>query len=212
MKKIYLIRHGQTEYNKNHIVQGGTIDSSLNQTGRLQGQAFYDYYKNIPFDIVYTSALVRTHETVQPFLDLGILHKPLPALNELSFGIYDGQKVIGDQSNQFSQIIKQWDQGATHLKHEGGQSPEDVAKQQQAFISQVKEDDFETALVCMHGRAMRILLSQLLNQSLAEMHNFKHHNTCLYLLTFDGNAFSLEKQNDLQHLEAFKSEEQLIFS
>jgi len=212
MKKIYLIRHGQTEYNKNHIIQGGTIDSSLNQTGQLQGQAFFDYYQGTPFDIVYTSALVRTKETVQSFLDLGIPHKSLAALNELSFGIYDGQKVIGDQSNEFSQIIKQWDQGETHLKHEGGQSPEDVAKQQQTFISQVKEDNFETALVCMHGRAMRILLSQLLKQPLAEMHNFKHHNTCLYLLNYDGNSFSLEKENDLQHLEAFKTEEQLIFS
>jgi len=211
MKKIYLIRHGQTEYNKRNIVQGGTIDASLNDTGKLQGQAFFEYYKEVPFDIVYTSALIRTKETVQSFLDLGIQHKSLTALNELSFGVFDGQKVIGDASNEFSSIIKLWDKGDTHLKHEKGQSPEDVAKQQQAFIAQVKEDTFDTALVCMHGRAMRILLSQLLEDSLDNMSKFKHHNTCLYLLHYDGVSFSLEKENDLTHLETFQHKEQLIF-
>ncbi|HRG79965.1 MAG TPA: histidine phosphatase family protein, partial [Cyclobacteriaceae bacterium] len=59
-KKIYIIRHGQTDFNLQGIVQGSGVDSSLNDMGRAQADAFYLTYKDIPFDKIYTSALRRT--------------------------------------------------------------------------------------------------------------------------------------------------------
>ncbi|HMR56571.1 MAG TPA: histidine phosphatase family protein, partial [Cyclobacteriaceae bacterium] len=66
-KKIYLIRHGQTDFNLKGIVQGSGVDSSLNDRGRAQAEAFYETYKNIAFDKIYTSALRRTRESVIGF-------------------------------------------------------------------------------------------------------------------------------------------------
>ncbi|MFW5879460.1 MAG: histidine phosphatase family protein, partial [bacterium] len=62
LKTIYLIRHGQTDYNKKGIVQGSGIDASLNDLGRQQAEAFYDAYRNMPFDKIYISDLKRTKE------------------------------------------------------------------------------------------------------------------------------------------------------
>jgi broad specificity phosphatase PhoE len=85
-KKIYLVRHGQTEFNKKGIVQGSAVNSSLNDTGRAQAHAFYQAYKHIPFDAVYTSALNRSIESVQAFIDQSIPHFIRPGLNEISWG------------------------------------------------------------------------------------------------------------------------------
>ena len=71
-KKIYLIRHGETDMNRNHIVQGSGVDSSLNATGLEQGRLFYEQYKHLPFELVITSKLKRTTETVQHFIKDGI--------------------------------------------------------------------------------------------------------------------------------------------
>ncbi|MFK7900991.1 MAG: histidine phosphatase family protein [Cyclobacteriaceae bacterium] len=210
-KKIYFVRHGQTDFNKNSIVQGASIDAPLNKTGFLQAKALFQYYKQLAFDKVYTSALVRTKETVQQFLDLGISHTSLTALNEISFGIYDGTKHTTAENGVLNQIVKKWNQGETHLKTEEGESPEDLALKQQDFIELVKKDPSERVLVCMHGRAMRILLCQLMGESLAEMDKYKHHNTCVYVVSYENGVFQLEETNSLAHLEAYETEEQLIF-
>ena len=68
--KLYLIRHGETDYNRQGIVQGGGVDSSLNDLGRRQAEAFFEHYKHLRFDAVYVSALKRTHETLAPWRTL----------------------------------------------------------------------------------------------------------------------------------------------
>jgi broad specificity phosphatase PhoE len=83
-KKIYLIRHGQTDYNLQNIVQGSGVDTDLNDRGRQQAQAFFERYKEVPFQKVYTSALKRTHQSVKGFLELGLPHMQLAGLNEIS--------------------------------------------------------------------------------------------------------------------------------
>jgi broad specificity phosphatase PhoE len=59
-KKLFILRHGQTDFNKIGVVQGSGIDAPLNETGRKQAESFFKGYADIPFDVVYTSALQRT--------------------------------------------------------------------------------------------------------------------------------------------------------
>jgi bisphosphoglycerate-dependent phosphoglycerate mutase len=66
-KTIYLIRHGQTDFNKQGIVQGSGVDSSLNEEGHAQARKFYEAYHHINFDKIYVTELQRTHQTVAPF-------------------------------------------------------------------------------------------------------------------------------------------------
>ena len=58
--KIYMIRHGETDFNRTGIVQGSGVDSDLNQLGREQAQAFYEKYKDVRFDALYVSCLLYT--------------------------------------------------------------------------------------------------------------------------------------------------------
>jgi len=201
-KLIYLIRHGQTDYNKQGIVQGGGIDSDLNEMGRQQAKAFYDVYNSIHFDKIYTSALKRTHQSVQQFLEKNIPWEILPGLNEINWGTREGQKITPQEDAYYHWVLQQWRDGNDNLRIEGGESPIDVQKRQLVELKKIiSHEDEKIILICMHGRAMRILLCTILNRPLKEMDSFEHENLCLYKLSYKNDAFKADLLNDVQHLE-----------
>ena len=203
-KKIYIVRHGQTDYNLRGIVQGSGVDSSLNDFGRAQTHAFYEAYKQIPFDKVYTSVLARTIESAAPFIKAGIPHESLKGLNEISWGRKEGQQITPEEDAYYYHVLGQWQKGETHLPIEGGESPEDVVKRMLPAVDHILNKDEKTVLIYMHGRAIRILLCILLNYPLRSMDMFEHENACLYLLNYSNKSFWVERYNDTTHLRHLK--------
>ena len=200
-KKIYLVRHGETDFNLQGIVQGSGINSSLNDKGRAQAFAFYEAYHHIHFDKVYTSKLKRTAESVDLFIRSGLPHESLVGLNEISWGEKEGQKITPEEDEYYHWMLKQWQIGKTGLRIAGGESPQDVILRQKKAIDHIMSKVNEsTILICMHGRAIRILLCHLLNYPLQSMDLFEHRNLCLYVLNYSGSMFSIEKHNDVSHL------------
>ncbi|WP_240410470.1 histidine phosphatase family protein [Hymenobacter oligotrophus] len=202
VKKIYLIRHGQTYFNVRGIVQGSGVDAPLNEQGVAQAAQFYNAYQHVPFDRVYISTLMRTRQSVQPFLDAGLPHEQHRALDEISWGNREGTRITPEEDIEYHGILKAWQRGETHLSFVGGESPDQVAARQRPFIEEVLRGrpHEETILVCMHGRAMRVLLCQLLNYPLSAMDLFDHRNLCLYQVHFTGSMFSVRSYMDTQHL------------
>jgi probable phosphoglycerate mutase len=200
-KKIYIIRHGQTDFNLQNIVQGSGIDSSLNDRGRGQAKAFFEVYRTVPFDKVYTSALKRTQETVDPFIRLGIPTEAFAGLNEISWGLKEGTKISLEEDAYYHHMLSEWQLGKTDLRIEGGESPDDVVRRMKPAIDAMLAQEHErNVLVCMHGRAIRIVLCLLLGYPLKSMDKFEHENLCLYLLDYTDSVFTLELSNDTRHL------------
>nr|WP_236668659.1 histidine phosphatase family protein [Hymenobacter rubidus] len=197
-----MLRHGQTDFNVRGIVQGSGVDSSLNDTGRRQAAQFFAAYGHIPFDKVYTSALRRTHESVQQFLDLGLPHEAHAGLNEISWGVREGTRITMEEDAEYREVLAGWVAGDTHARLTGGESPEEVAARQRPFIELLKSrEEEQTVLVCMHGRAMRVMLCQLLNYPLSCMEGFEHSNLCLYKLEYTGSVFTIKNFLDVAHLQ-----------
>jgi probable phosphoglycerate mutase len=91
--------------------------------------------------------------------------------------------------------------GDTSLRIEGGESPDDVAVRMRPAIDTIlSRTDEKRVLVCMHGRAMRILLCMLLNYPLKSMDMFEHENLCLYLVDYNGSFTTVDRYNDTRHL------------
>jgi probable phosphoglycerate mutase len=197
-----LVRHGQTDFNLQGIVQGCGVNASINARGRSQAQAFFETYQHIRFDRIYTSELVRSQESVEGFLKKNIPWQPMKALNEISWGYREGQRITPEEDVYYRSVLRQWQEGKTAIPIEGGQSPEEVALQQQPFLALIKSrKEDQNILVCMHGRAMRILLCQMLNYPLRSMDMFEHENLGLYLLNHNGATFTVESYNDTRHLQ-----------
>jgi broad specificity phosphatase PhoE len=201
-KELYIIRHGETELNRLGIVQGRGVDSDLNDTGRAQAAAFFERYKAVAFDKIYTSELKRTHQTVQQFIDLGLPWEQESGLDELAWGLWEGQPNTEESRAAFREVVEKWQGGNYDAKFEGGESPNDVSIRLQETISLIKSKaDEKRILVCMHGRAMRLLLCLLLDKPLSEMGDFPHQNTTLYRLSFADNRFSVIDFNNTDHLK-----------
>ena len=205
LKKIYLLRHGQTDYNLQGVVQGSGIDAPINATGRAQAQAFFEAYQEVQFDQLYHSALIRTRQSIQGFIDLGIPVTSLVELNEISWGNYEGTPMTPEEGEYYRMMLHQWQQGNLDYAIAGGESPNSVAERLHRAIQIILNGPGETILVCMHGRAMRIFLSLICQTPLKEMDQYEHGNLCLYLLQLEEKGgFVLGKQNDQEHLRGLK--------
>ncbi|HEY3430639.1 MAG TPA: histidine phosphatase family protein, partial [Cyclobacteriaceae bacterium] len=176
-KKIYVVRHGQTDLNLKGIVQGSGVDSVLNETGWAQTSAFFEAYQNVPFDKVYTSALKRSQQSVEKFVKLGIPTESLAGLNEISWGKKEGEPITPEEDKYYHYMLDQWQKGNTALRIEGGESPDEVVQRMKPAVDHIlSKEDEKTILICMHGRAIRILLCHLLNYPLRSMDMFEHEN------------------------------------
>ena len=200
-KTIYIIRHGETDFNKKGIIQGSGVDSDLNELGKEQAQKFYKAYHHIAFDKIYSSQLQRTIQSVQPFISAGFKHQALAALNEMSWGSLEGKVSTPQSHRAYVNMLEDWKAGLLDRSIANGESPNALFKRQQRGMNELlKKDDERTILICSHGRAMRSLLSLLTAEPLSKMDQFKHSNLCLYILEKEENVFNIVERNSIAHL------------
>lgn len=183
-------------------MQGRGVNSPLNETGFKQAQAFYEAFNHVPFDKVYTSTLLRTKQTVKPFLDLGIPTEELEGLDEISWGIYEGKEQDETIMTGFDRVVSSWREGNLDLGIERGESPNQlVARQKEAISYMLEQENEQQVLVCMHGRAMRIMLCHLTGVPVRLMDDFPHTNTALYVLEYREGVFTIADHYNVKHLE-----------
>lgn len=202
-KTFYFIRHGQTDLNLKGIVQGRGVNSPLNDNGIKQAQAFYEAYKHVPFDKIYVSTLLRTHQTVEPFLAHGIPSEELVGLDEISWGIYEGQEQTPEIMTGFEKVVNSWRNNDLDLAIDQGESPNTLVERQREAVEYIlAQEDEENVLVCMHGRALRIMLCHLTEVPVCQMDDFPHTNTALYILEYQNNQFNIIDYYNTSHLSA----------
>ncbi|MDN3670101.1 histidine phosphatase family protein [Echinicola jeungdonensis] len=202
-KKIYLVRHGQTDYNLRGVVQGSGIDAPINETGEKQAEAFYEAHKDIPFDFIYYTGLQRTRQSISKFLNKGIPHEGLEELNEISWGRYEGVPMDHGENEYYQNMLQKWSEGELDYCIEGGESPNMVYKRLRKGLDYILEKGGETILICMHGRAIRVMLSVMLNYDLRFMDVFEHHNLgCYELSLLEAGDFRIDRYNNMDHLKA----------
>ncbi|MEP7196799.1 MAG: histidine phosphatase family protein [Saprospiraceae bacterium] len=200
MKEIYILRHGETEQNLQGIVQGSGIDSSLNSTGRLQAQKFYNYYKSTEFDLFITSNLNRTYQTINHFIFDPIPHIKDPRIREISWGEHEGKASEPELMQKYYRIINEWKSGNLDARPKQGESALELQDRLKSFLTELESRPFKRALVCSHGRTLRALICLLKNWPLTRMEEIGHNNTGLYIGQFNGSKWTVHSENNLQHL------------
>eukprot|EP00835_Amoeboradix_gromovi_P001437 NODE_65_length_23997_cov_0.327601.p9 type:complete len:286 gc:universal NODE_65_length_23997_cov_0.327601:1027-170(-) len=177
-RTLYLCRHGETELNKNKILQGQGVDASLNDTGRKQAELLCNALQGVEYLAV--TGLKRTKETA---LALNMHMNIYKELNEIHWGIYENRK-----SPNLTSILSEWQNGNFDCKSEGGESPNQVRNRSIAGLFRILKDSTHCKKVAViaHGRLLRILISQLLHSTLYYMPLILHSNTCI-------NEFQVEE-------------------
>ena len=196
--KLYIIRHAETEYNKKGIIQGSEVDSDINHVGESQANSFYEYYKDINFDKIYVSDLKRTFQTIRRFTENGLSYEKLKEFNEISWGINQGKS---DDLEDYARLIDTWLAGNLDNKFEEGESPNEMSVRLVKGFNKVLDDNHDTVLLCIHGRALRILLSKIIDNDLTKMDKYVHSNTGLYILEYKNGKYEILGSNLRDHLE-----------
>ncbi len=201
-KEIYIIRHGETDLNRNGIVQGRGVDAHINERGRKQAVAFFEHFGNEGFETIFTSTLTRTKQTVEPFVAAGHQILSHDELDEISWGIYEGKLPDNSTSQDYVNMLKKWKSGNLSEKIPGGESPLELQQRQRRFIENVLLSTTQKKiLICSHGRAIRSLLCTMLKTDLSRMDDYPHQNLSLYKLYLSENTFELDWFNFTQHLK-----------
>lgn len=180
--KLYLVRHGETDLNKHHVLQGQT-NSELNAYGRELAHATAEGLKDVPFDIAFTSPLHRAKETAQ--IIIGKRHIPLieePRIQEIGFGDFEGLCYLRKGGNipdkRFLNFFKKPEEYWTPPK---GESLEAVVKRTGEFLDELcssKEYADKTILISTHGCALKAILANVRQTPMAEFWGAGLHKNC----------------------------------
>ena len=205
---VYIIRHGETEFNQIGIVQGRGVDSDLNATGHAQAAHFFDQYASVPFDFVMVSSLKRTHQTVAGFIEQKkIPHQKFPDLDEISWGTNEGKAPTAEMSEIFRRITTDWENGIFDSKIENGESAADlnlrcrnVVSILENMASKKNSAQHKNVLICTHGRTISCLVTILRERPLSDINAFKNSNTGLYTFRYKNGKFIEDLKNDTRHL------------
>jgi broad specificity phosphatase PhoE len=149
---ILLARHGETDWNLGRRVQGQS-DTPLNDTGRAQAQALAGELAGERLDAVYSSDLVRAHETARIVAEpRGLDVTALPDLREKNFGTWEG--LTDDE------ILVRFPD-ARHGPWGDGETTEDVARRVVAALLRIAESHpGGQVLVVSHGGPLRAALAR----------------------------------------------------
>lgn len=201
---VYFVRHGETEYNRKGIMQGGGIDSSLNAAGREQTRALARRFDTVDIDALYASTLRRAVQTADI---LAADHEPasrthLRALTEMDWGIHEGEAPSPERDASVDALKAAWRDGAYDRAPEGGESIRDVQDRARQAIRHIfSREAGRTALVVTHGRYLRVLLATLLDgYGLEHMPDLDHANTCVNHVICEGGKVRAERLNCTAHL------------
>ncbi len=158
--KIYLIRHGETNYNIEHRYQGMWGESRLTENGKAQAVAAKALVSDIPFDRIYSSASVRTRETT------AIL---FPEREDILFSDDMREIDVGSVTNLLvaecrAKMPEEFNTvDATHgYDVFGGESKDDVVARAKSVIERVIANGGEKVAIVSHGAFIRYLLSAAL--------------------------------------------------
>ncbi|MFK8054598.1 MAG: histidine phosphatase family protein [Saprospiraceae bacterium] len=200
VRKVILARHGQTELNRVGIIQGSGVDPSLNAEGNQQAAELFAALTGT-IDLVGSSGMLRAKETAQPFAEAGVPYFEDYGFREISWGEYEGKAAQADMRVRYSELLQNWEQGKLDDRIKGGESAAELAARLQSSWLALLEKDFSSALVVLHGRALRCLSCWLNGDPVSMMNNYAHANCGYYSIEIDEKGtWTVTEQNVTAHL------------
>ncbi|KAJ3060762.1 hypothetical protein HDU98_003270 [Podochytrium sp. JEL0797] len=183
LKRVYLIRHGETDANASGIMQGSGLDLPLSLRGKRQAVALGQRFPDTPVDLIVVSTLQRTTETANEIKKFhpNARFVVLKDLVEISWGELDGKV----PTPALGELWKEWEDGNMDACAPGGESPIEVEKRAVPALYDVIRNSLpseQNIVIVIHGRLIRILLASILNHNLRSMNTFHHANTCVNVL------------------------------
>ncbi len=203
---IYLIRHGETDWNTKRLLQGAT-DIPLNQNGIEVAQLTAEGLRDVEFDLIFTSPLKRALETAKIIRgERKIPIIPDARLREISFGPYEGLCCQKEGWNipdpDFGNFFMN---PGEYVPPKGGESIRHLCERTTQFLQElIHHPDYQdkTILLSGHGAVVKGLLSSITITDLKDFWNGGVHKNCgVSILDVDAGKVTLRQENVIYYDE-----------
>lgn len=199
--ELILIRHGETDWNKDHVFRGKK-DMRLNATGILQADAVGDALADRVFEAVYSSPLKRAMVTATRVAKPHEMQvREAPDLSDINFGLWEGLTQTEVQE-RWPAIYKRWVEGPSWVKFPGG---EGVRRAWKRVNSGLREILFlhgtGTIVIVSHRVPIKMMTAYLMGKKRGQIHEVKHDPGAISIFEVDGVKGRPIVLNDRRHLE-----------
>lgn len=193
---IYLVRHGETDWNKKDIIQG-QIDIPLNKKGESQAIEMASKLERIHFDAIFSSDLARAKHTAERIAAKRRLTvKTTKALRERYFGKFQGKKFPKERN------MKKMIEGLIKKSKTQSEKPETddlIISRLFTFLREISLSySAKTVLVVTHASPIRTILIHLGFGTYENLPNNCIDNLAYVKLKSDGVDFFIEETNGIK--------------
>jgi len=206
MTSIYLVRHGQTAWNKEEIFRGRT-DVPLDETGLKQAELAGQYFKGMEIHAIYSSPLSRAWQTAQKIAQIQTVKvEPLEGILDMSFGDWEGH-AHQEIRNMDNETYRQWVESPHLVKLPGGESLDDVRGRAMAALEEVLRKHSEKTIVLVSHRVVcKVMICAILGLDNSHFWQIAQDTTAINLIQYKKGKYILSLMNETCHLKALKEE------
>ena len=203
---VYLVRHGQTAWNREEIFRGRT-DVPLDEIGSRQAELAGEYFKGMKVQGVYSSPLSRAMETARQIARVHSLNvHPLEGLIDLNFGNWEGhphQEIL----NLDRETYRQWREEPHRVILPGGEGLEDVRNRAMGVLEElVVQYPGKTLILVSHRVVNKVLVCGILGIDNSHFWQITQDATAINLIQFNKGKYILSLLNETCHLKSMKEE------
>ena len=197
---IYIVRHGQTEWNLLGKTQGHG-NSDLTPKGIEQAELLADSMTKYPIDYIYSSDLGRAYQTAEIIGNkLNIEVEKTEALREMNFGTWE-VRIIKDIIEEDPELYKMWRNEPHLAKIPQGETLSQIKERTDAFIKEINEKyDGKHIVLVTHSLCARIMLLSFLDSDVKNIYRINQANTALNIIELRDYGPVVMKMNDTTHI------------
>ena len=202
MTRVYLVRHGTTDWNKEEIFRG-RLDCKLNETGQAEARALAEYFTDIPLQAIYSSPLSRAMETAQAVAEAKALQVvPHPEFIDIDFGEWQGLP-LKEVREKYAELYRLWRERPEVVHFPGGETLAQVrARAWEGLQKVVRENPEKTALILAHRVVAKVLICAVLGLDDSRFWHIQQDTTAVNCIEHNRGFFVTSLINDTCHLKS----------
>jgi probable phosphoglycerate mutase len=204
LTKLYLVRHGETEWNALSKVQGN-MDTELNDMGIKQAEFVANRLAKENIDVLYTSSLKRAKATAQRIAaQTNIELKELHEFREIRLGPWEGLTLI-EINEKYADHYKIYRENPTDFNMPGAETFLQVSERFCNAIHNIVAENMDKKIVIVsHGAAIKAAIISILGIDISHYNKFRIDNASISILNFSDkyhNGVVVECLNNISHME-----------
>jgi len=199
MTEIFIIRHGETEWNVGEVFRG-RIDIGLNETGIKQAELLAEYLSKIKIEAIYSSPLQRALRTAQIIaqphnLDVNIA----TGLIDFDYGQWQGLS-HQEVRDKYKELYALWTKHPEQVRMPAGESLDEVRKRARDVVNSIIARYKRKVVLVSHRVVNKVLICALLGLDDSHFWNIKQDTCGISTFTYENGQFILTKHNDTSYL------------